>query len=259
MTSTWGLGDYPLMAAQLAPAARRIVQVTAPQAGSHVIDIATGTGNAALLAAARGARVTGVDFEPRLLDIAGERSREAGLEVEWLLADVESLPMPDAAADTVLSLFGVMYASDHAAAADELARVTRPGGQLGLASWRPGSAMSGMGNVLAEYLPAPPVSSGPPSAWGDEAQVTALLTDAGFQVHTTSVQAIHLQFTDIESGADFLIRTAGHVVQAESALREAGRWQQLRNDMREFVKNWSRRHVNVLQLRLEYLEVQATH
>ena len=211
----------------MAPVAHGIVEVTAPQPGSHVIDVATGTGNAALVAAARGARVTGVDLEPRLLDIARERSRDSGVEVEWLLGDVESLPIADAAAETVLSVFGVMYASDHAAAADELARVTRPGGELGLASWRPGSAMAAIGNVLAAYLPAPPASSGPPTAWGDEAQVTALIADAGFRVHTASEQAIALQFTDAQSGADFLVRTAGHAIQAETALRETGRWQQL--------------------------------
>jgi SAM-dependent methyltransferase len=258
MTTTWGHGDYPLIAARLAPAARRIIEVTAPQPGSRVIDVATGTGNAALVAAARGARVTGVDFEPRLLDIARQQSRAAGLEIEWLCGDVEALPIPDAAADTVVSVFGVMYAPDHGAAAAELARVTRPGGDLGLASWRPDSAMPGVGNVLAAYLPAPPASSGPPSAWGDEAQVTALLADAGFRVRTASVQTIALRFTDAQSGADFLVRTAGHVMEAESTLRDAGRWQQLRDDVIQFVRQWSSRGATGLELGLEYLEVQAT-
>lgn len=259
MTTTWGLGDYPLMAARLAPAALRIVDLMAPQPGNHVIDVATGTGNAALLAAARGAKVMAVDFEPRLLDIARARSREVGVEVEWLLGDVESLPIRAEAAETVLSVFGVMYASDHAAAAAELARVTRPGGQLGLASWRPGSAMAAMGDVLGPYLPPPPPSTGSPSSWGEETQVGALLTDAGFRVQSASEQAVVLQFTDTQAGADFLVRTSGHVIQAEPALREAGRWQQLRDDMVQFVKDWSHRGVNGLQIGLKYLEVQATH
>src|SRR4051812_47845463 len=121
MTTTWGLGDYPAMAAQLAPVAHTVLEVVAPERGSHLVDAATGTGNAALVAAIRGARVTGVDFEPRLLDIARERSRAASVEVEWLLGDVESLPIPDASADAVVSVFGVMYASNHADAAHELA------------------------------------------------------------------------------------------------------------------------------------------
>jgi ubiquinone/menaquinone biosynthesis C-methylase UbiE len=180
------------------------------------------------------------------------------VEVEWLLGDVESLPIPDASADAVVSVFGVMYASDHAAAAHELARVTRPGGEVGLASWRPGSALPAMGNVLAPYLPAPTASSGPPSAWGDEAQVAALLADAGLRVHTATVRTIALQFTDAQSGADFLLRTAGHAVQAESALSEAGRWQRLRDDMVQFVNQWSYRSATGLKIGLDYLHVQAT-
>ena len=135
--TTWGIGEYPRMALELEPAAGAAVHVAGIGPGVRVLDIATGTGNAALKAAELGAAVTALDIEPVLIEQAERRARSAGVDIRWLLGDFERLPVPDGSADVVLSIFGVMYAADHPAAARELARATAPGGRVG--NRRPGS------------------------------------------------------------------------------------------------------------------------
>lgn len=151
--TTWGVGEYPLMARHLRPAAVAAVDAAAVLASERVVDVATGTGNVALVAAERGGQVIGVDFEPALLRVAEQRASDAGCDVRWLRGDLAALPVPDDWADVVLSVFGVMYAGDQAAAVGELARVAAPGARVVLASWVPGSVLPAMGQVLNGYLP----------------------------------------------------------------------------------------------------------
>ncbi|MGZ4197036.1 MAG: class I SAM-dependent methyltransferase [Solirubrobacteraceae bacterium] len=160
--TTWGVGEYALIAERLAPAAQEVVDLAEVTHSDRVLDVACGTGNAALFAARRGATVVGLDFEPILLEIAKARAREDGLDIEWMLADLQSAPLERAAFTVVLSAFGVMYASDHDAAAAALARCSAPGARLALAAWVPGSFMPAMGAALAPYLPPPPGGT-PPS------------------------------------------------------------------------------------------------
>ena len=164
--TTWGAGDYPLMAEQLDRAAAAAVDLADVQRGDRVIDVATGTGNAALLAAARGAEVLGVDFEPGLLDVARRRGVDLGLHVRWEAADLAALPVPDEWATVVVSVFGVMYATDHEAAAREMARGTAPNGRVVLASWVPGSFMPAMGQALGNVPSAAATELGPAEPMG---------------------------------------------------------------------------------------------
>lgn len=177
--TTWGLGDYPLMAERLQRAAEQAVDRVAVSAGDRVLDLACGTGNAALLAARRGASVVGVDVEPRLLPRARARARAEGVSVDWREADAAALPPLGAEFTVALSIFGVMYVPDQAAAARELARVSAPDARLALAAWVPGSFMSAMGAPLAPYLPEPPAAAPPPARWGDEAGLAPSLAQLG--------------------------------------------------------------------------------
>ncbi|WP_341717233.1 class I SAM-dependent methyltransferase [Micromonospora sp. FIMYZ51] len=233
--TTWGIGDYPAMARRLEPVAESVTEAAAIEAGDRVLDVATGTGNAALLAAQRGARVTAVDFEPTLLRLARQRATAAGLPVTWTVGDVGALPVPDGCVDTVLSVFGVMYAPDHDGAARELARVCVPGGRLVLAAWTPGSFLPAMGQVLAEHLPPPPPASGPPSRWGDPEALVALLGDAGLRLTTACTRELELTFADADAAVTFLIGTAGHVLAERQRLIAEGRWDNLLTDLRRFV------------------------
>lgn len=257
--TTWGAGDYPLMAAALEPVSALAVDAAAVSAGDRVIDVATGTGNAALQAAARGATVLAVDTEPSLLALARDRAVAAGALVEWLEGDAQALPARTGKADVVVSVFGVMYARDHARAARELVRVLAPAGRIVLAAWTPGSLMPTMGLVVAPYLPAQPAASGPPSRWGDPDSLSELLNDAGARLLESRTQQLFLRFDDVKEAADFLIRTAGHIVSEEPRITDQGRWQALQDNMITFVAQHLQSGSRGPQLQLEYLLATATH
>jgi SAM-dependent methyltransferase len=211
----WGLGRYERTAEQLAPAAHAVVETVAPAAGEHVVDVGTGTGNAALLAARSGARVTGVDPAPRLLEVARERAAALGVGATFAVGEAASLPLADEEADAVLSVFGVIFAPDPAAAAVELARVTAPGGRIVLSAWLPEGAIR-EAVVLARrtvqrVLGAP--DGPPPFAWHDRDALGELFAPHGFAV-TLDVHS--LAFTGASS-------RAFHEEQADHPLAVAGR------------------------------------
>jgi SAM-dependent methyltransferase len=251
--TSWGRGDYPRMAGRLEPAARGAVELAGVKAGERVLDVATGTGNAALIAAGLGARAVGVDAEPTLLAVAERRGREAGRDVRWLQGDLAALPVPERSADVVLSVFGVMYAADHNAAARELARVAAPDARVVLASWMPDSVMPAMGGVLSPYLPPAPPSTGSPSRWGDPDVLPGLLEPCGLTVVGSAPGRVVLGFPDITDAVELLISTAGHVVSERERLTAEGRWEELRADLRVFVQQRGEQSEQRVELGLEYL------
>src|SRR6266568_4270207 len=136
--ATWAAGDFPAIAKlTLWEVGPRIVGAVGVAPGEDVLDVACGTGNAALRAAQAGGRVVGVDLTPELFDAGRRLAADAGVEVEWVHGDAEELPFEDQSFDIVLSTFGVMFAPRHAVAAAELTRVLRPGGRIGLCAWTP--------------------------------------------------------------------------------------------------------------------------
>jgi SAM-dependent methyltransferase len=180
----WGVGSYERTAAELAPAAQAAIDVAAPREGERVVDVGCGTGNAALLAAERGARVTGVDPAPRLLEVARAEASARGLDVTFLPGDAASLPLPDGSADVVVSVFGAIFAPDAPAAAKEMARVTAPSGRMVLCAWIPGGALSEImvarRELIAAASHAPP---GPlPFAWHEQDALEGLFAPLGFGV-----------------------------------------------------------------------------
>ena len=174
----WALGDYPALAAEvIAELGPELVDAVGVRPGERVLDVAAGSGNAAVPAAVAGGRVVASDLTPALLD-AGRRAAEArGVALDWQEADAEALPFPAGAFDVVTSCVGVMFAPRHAVAAAELLRVCRPGGRVGLIAWTPGGFIGQLFATMKPYLPAPPPGVQPPPLWGDEAHVRDLLGD----------------------------------------------------------------------------------
>ena len=154
MSIDWSVGRYETTAEQLLPAAREVVQAAAVQPGERVLDVGCGTGNAALLAAARGARVTAVDPAGRLLEVARQRAAAEGHSVDFRLGEAAALPAPDDAFDVVLSVFAAIFAPDSQAALTDMARTLAPGGRLLLSAWAPGGAIGRMGEVAGEAVRA---------------------------------------------------------------------------------------------------------
>jgi SAM-dependent methyltransferase len=174
----WALGDYSALAADLIPGLGQILaDVCEVRAGDRVLDVAAGSGNAAIPAARTGARVVASDLTPELLAAGQQQAEQQDLQLEWRQADAEALPFGDGEFDIVMSCLGVMFAPHHQTAADELVRVCRPGGTIGLLSWTPEGFIGQMLAAMKPYAPPPPPGAQPPPLWGSEQHVRALLGD----------------------------------------------------------------------------------
>ncbi|HEX2313129.1 MAG TPA: methyltransferase domain-containing protein [Thermomonospora sp.] len=173
-------GDYAPIADRLAAAADRLVAACEAGPGRHLLDVGAGTGNAAVAAARTGATVTAVDLTPKLVRQGRERTRAAGLTVEWAEADMEDLPYEADRFDCVVAVFAANFAPRPSVAAAEMLRVLRPGGVLGLVNWTPTSFAAAMSEGLAKFGPAPDACDDfpKPFLWGDEETVRSLLAPA---------------------------------------------------------------------------------
>jgi SAM-dependent methyltransferase len=214
----WGLGRYEGTAAKLRPAAEIVVDRAAPRPGERVVDVGCGTGNATLLAAARGARVVGIDPAPRLLEVARAEAAAGKLDASFAQGDAAATGLGEASADVVLSVFGVIFAPDPAAAAAELARVTAPSGRIVLSAWIPDGAISQTARAAREAVtaavgaPAGP----PPFPWHERDALAGLLEPHGFAVE---LEEHRLAFT-APSAAEYAdaefrehpLSVAGHAV-----------------------------------------------
>lgn len=171
----WASGDYDQIARGILAVADHVVRSARLRAGERVLDVACGTGNTALAARARGAEVTGLDLTPELLAVARAREAAEGLSgINWQEGDAENMPFPDVSFDVVVSSCGLMFAPDQQRVADEVARVTRPGGRVAIQAWTRESGVGRMFEVVSKYVPPPPgVPS--PFGWGDEGKVKSLL------------------------------------------------------------------------------------
>lgn len=187
----WASGDFPTIATGLVPAlGPELVRACGVQAGQRVLDVGAGTGNASIPAAALGAQVTASDLTPELF-VAGRRvAAERGVEVEWVEADAEALPFADNEFDVVMSCIGAMFAPHHQATADELVRVCRPGGTIGMANWTPEGFIGNLFKTMAPYAPPPPPGATPPPQWGNEQHVRDLFGDrvVGLDLRRQSIE-----------------------------------------------------------------------
>jgi len=174
----WGNGPYERITNTIRDIHALVIERSDPQPGERVLDAATGTGAVAILVAARGADVVGMDLAPVLIETARERAAEEDVSVQFDVGDAEAMQYDDASFDIVTSTCGVMFAPDHAAVAGELGRVTRPGGRIALACWTPEGGLGQLFAMMKPFLPTPPEGVGSPFAWGSEAHVRGLLGDA---------------------------------------------------------------------------------
>ncbi|MFF5571287.1 class I SAM-dependent methyltransferase [Streptomyces luteogriseus] len=188
----WAQGDYPSLAAEVIPELGAILaEACGVRSGQRVLDVGAGSGNAAIPAALTGADVVASDLTPELFEAGRRVAEKQGARLTWQEADAEALPFGDAEFDAVLSCVGVMFAPHHQQAADELVRVCRPGGTIGLLSWTPQGFIGRMFAAMKPYAPPPPPGAQPPPLWGDEDHVRALLgdrvTDVGAERRTVRV------------------------------------------------------------------------
>lgn len=196
----WGAGAYETTAAELEPVALAVVNRAGVAGGDDVLDLACGTGNAALLAAARGARVVGVDSAPRLLAVARERARSVGIELDLREGDLLALPVDDASVDVVLSVFGVIFATDPAGAVREIARVLRPGGRALLTAWVPAgpidATLGALNRIVRRITQAP---SRERFEWSDPEAVGTLAAHASLAIQSTTAAELAIRSSSPEA------------------------------------------------------------
>jgi 2-polyprenyl-3-methyl-5-hydroxy-6-metoxy-1,4-benzoquinol methylase len=174
----WASGNYPAVVDEIVGSlGGTLVDAVDVQRGQRVLDVAAGTGTSAVPAARHGAVVTATDLTPELLDVGRSATDADGLALTWQRADAEALPYGDASYDVVLSCIGVMFAPHHQQAADELVRVCRPGGTLGVLSWTPEGFIGQMFATMKPYAPPPPPGASPAPLWGRADHVRALFGD----------------------------------------------------------------------------------
>lgn len=217
----WALGDYAAVAHEVIPSLGPVlVEAAGIGPGQRVLDVAAGTGNVAIPAARTGAVVVASDLTPELLETGRQDAAREGLAIEWQEADAEALPFDDASFDAVLSCVGVMFAPHHQAAADELVRVCRRGGTIGLLSWTPGGFIGQMFATMKPYAPPPPPGAQPPPLWGDETHVRELLGDRVRDVRASVQKLPVLSFATPEAFRDFFKRNYGPTIAVYRAIAD---------------------------------------
>ncbi|WP_127474190.1 class I SAM-dependent methyltransferase [Microbacterium sulfonylureivorans] len=197
----WASGSYPTVVDEVVHSLGRIlVETVDVQAGQRVLDVAAGTGTSAIPSARRGAEVVATDLTPELLEVGRERARAEGIELAWQTVDAEALPFADASFDVVMSSIGVMFAPHHELAADELVRVCRPGGTMGVLSWTPDGFIGQLFATMKPYAPAPPPGASPAPLWGSVEHVRKLFGD---RVDEFVARQQALQVDRFGTGAEF--------------------------------------------------------
>lgn len=236
--ATWAAGDFDAVVPFIWEAGTAAAAAAACGPGDRVLDIAAGSGNAAIQAAMKGADVVASDLTPELFAPGRRRASDNGVELEWVEADAEDLPFEDASFDVALSTFGIMFAPRHSVAAAELARVVRPGGRIALCSWRPAGFIGEMFKTIAGFMSPPPPPEGPPVRWGTEEGAHALLDDT-FEIRCEERILYQRYAGGIDEMTDYFMPRFGPMVMARRALEPAGRWDEFMAAYRELTGRWN--------------------
>ena len=251
----WASGDYAAVAARIQSIAEQLVDDADLAAGSRVLDVATGSGNAAIAAARSGAVVTGIDYVPELLQRARLRAAAEGFDIEFADGDAEALQFRDASFDAVVSVLGVMFTADQDRAASELLRVVRPGGTIALANWTPSSFVGDMFRIVGRHVP-PPAGVRSPLQWGTEPRLAELFGE-GVSELLARPRTFVFRFRSPDEFVEFFQTNYGPVHTAFAKLDDTGR-AALNRDLAELAAFHDRSTGTSLAIPSEYLEVVAT-
>jgi len=249
--ATWASGDYHMIGTQILIASELLIESLDLRSTERVLDVATGSGNAALAAARRGATVVGVDYVPSLLDRARQRAAAEALDVEFLPGDAEALPFPDASFDVVASVFGAMFAPDQETTARELVRVTRPGGRIGLVAHTPEGFIGQLFRTNAAHVP-PPAGLRSPIQWGTEDRLRELFGDAIADIRLVKRHYV-FRYRSPEAYLDYWREYYGPTLKSFAAVGEAGE-AALRTDLLDLVARFNTAGDGTMVVPSEYLE-----
>ena len=257
--SMWASGDYPTMVETfLLPLGPRLVEACGIGPDMRVLDVAAGTGNASLPAAQSGASVTASDLTPELLEAGRRRAEAEGLELEWAEADAEALPFEDESFDVVMSSIGAMFAPHHQDVADELVRVCRPGGTIGMLNWTPEGMIGALFRTMGPFAPPPPPGAQPPPLWGSEDHVRELF---GERVDLRTLERDALEITAFEHPRDYgehFKAYYGPTIAAQANARRDGHEGELEDAVDHFCDEWNNGTPDRAHFDQEYLVAVGT-
>jgi ubiquinone/menaquinone biosynthesis C-methylase UbiE len=249
--ATWASGDYHMIGTQILITAEQLFESLDVHSTERVLDVATGSGNAALAAARRGCEVIGIDYVPSLLERARERSVAEGVQARFEEGDAEVIPFEDASFDVVTSVFGAMFAPNQEQSAAELARVTKPGGRIGLVAHTPEGFIGQLFKLVGSHVP-PPAGLRSPVLWGTEARLRELFGDRIAEL-TTAKRHLTFRYRSPAKWIDYWRRYYGPTLKAFEAVGEDGR-AALEQDLLELIARFNRADDGTMVVPNEYLE-----
>lgn len=253
--AAWSSGDYAVVGTTLSIVGETLCEALDLRSGQRVLDVAAGNGNASLAAARRWCEVVSTDYVPSLIERGRERAAAERLDMRFEEADAEALPFPDASFDAVMSTFGVMFTADHVRAADEMLRVCRPGGRIGLANWTPAGFIGQLFKTIGRHRPPPPGTASPAS-WGTRERIGEL-----FERQARSIVAAERQFVfryrSPRHWLDVFRTWYGPTLKAFAAL-PAPAQAELENDLMVLVDRFNRADDGTMVVPGAYLEVVIT-
>lgn len=252
---TWAAGDFSRIATTAIIVGELLCEAVEVHAGQKVLDVATGSGNTALAAARRWCDVTGVDYVPALLAQGRERAVVERLPISFREGDAESLPFPDVSFDVVLSTFGAMFAPDQEKTAQELLRVCRSGGKIGMTNWTPDGLIGEIFRTTSRYLPPPPGLK-PPVLWGTEARLRELFGD-GITSLQINRRSLVFRYRSVQHWLEFFRTYFGPTLKAFEALDAAGQGS-LARDLTDLMHQFNRSGDATMVVSGDYLEVVAS-
>ncbi|MCC6573170.1 MAG: class I SAM-dependent methyltransferase [Planctomycetes bacterium] len=250
----WGAGDFNMLAMQTMQAAESLVDAADPRPGQRVLDIACGSGNNALVSARRHCDVVGLDFVPSLVARARQRAAADGVAVEFREGDAQALPFADKHFDVVLSTFGVMFAPNQEKAAQEILRVIKPGGKIGIAAWMPEGFGGEFFKLMSKYAP-PPAGLKPASRWGTLLGLVELF-GTGVTIASARTRAFRQHYRSVPHGLEVFFSAFGPAVKiAQTA--DAATVANLKADISAFFTKQNRATDGTLILDSDYFETIA--
>jgi SAM-dependent methyltransferase len=255
----WASGDYPSMVETfLLPLGPHLVTACGIGPGMNVLDVAAGTGNASIPAAQTGADVVASDLTPELFEAGRKRAEAAGVELAWVEADAENLPFDDESFDVVMSSIGAMFAPRHQQVADELVRVCRRGGTIGMLNWTPEGMIGALFRTMGPFAAPPPPGASPPPLWGGEDHVKELFGD---RVEFRTLERETLEVTAFQHPQDYaehFKEKYGPTLAARANAERNGQTDELNAALAGFCNEWNLGTDEQARFEQEYLVVVAT-
>jgi ubiquinone/menaquinone biosynthesis C-methylase UbiE len=252
--ASWASGDFNELARQVMTVSAALIDAVDPHADQRVLDVACGSGNAALIAARRYCDVVGVDYVPSLVERAKVRAQAEGSKIAFQVGDAQKLDFPDASFDVIVSVFGIMFAPDQEKAAGEALRVCRPGGTIGICSWTPDGFGGDIFRAMGKYVPPPP-GLNPPSRWGTDAGLAELL-GAGTKSITAQRKRFHQYYRSVEHCWEVLSGYFGPLHRALQGMDAAER-ENVKRDYLEVLRKYNRATDGTAVLECEYFQAVA--